>query len=467
MDGLKPSQRKVLFACFKRNLKNEIKVAQLAGYVSENAAYHHGEVSLEHTIKNMAQDFVGSNNINLLIPSGQFGTRRLGGNDAAQSRYIFTYLNPLTRLLYPKDDEQLCDYLNDDGFPIEPKYYYPILPMIAINGSCGIGTGFSTEVPCHNPLDIAKYIRNKITGSSTNTPINVWYRGFKGHIKPHNNGYITEGIFEWINDNTIRVKELPIERWTEDYIEFLEKVTIERAKDDDKQFVKSYVDNSTESTVDITIKCDEDFLDKWRNKTKDGISELLTKLKLTSTLSTSNIHTFDENCKIRKWSSIIELIDYWYEIRKGIYVKRHEHLLDILRKELNMISWKVKFILAIVEGKMEIRNKKKSVIHDMLENEKYPKLGKIGAVEGEPGVSLSYDYLLTMDLYKLSYEEVEELKKKRDAKQTEYDILMNKKPTDLWIEDLDEFEKTYKIVLDEYDKTQVASKPKKKKTTSK
>jgi DNA topoisomerase-2 len=132
-----------------------------------------------------------------------------------------------------------------------------------------------------------------------------------------------------------------------------------------------------------------------------------------------------------------------------------------------MISWKVKFILAIVEGKMEIRNKKKSVIHDMLENEKYPKLGKIGVVEGEPGFSSSYDYLLTMDLYKLSYEEVEELKKKRDAKQTEHDILMNKKPTDLWIEDLDEFEKNYKIILDEYDKTQVASKPKKKKTTSK
>jgi DNA topoisomerase-2 len=302
----------------------------------------------------MAQDFVGSNNINLLMPIGQMGSRLQGGKDAAQSRYIFTCLNSITRTLYNKDDDQLCDYLNDDGFPIEPKYYYPILPMIAINGSSGIGTGFSTEIPCHNPLDISKYIRNKILGNNTdNININLWYRGFKGRIRPYYNGFMTEGIFEWINDNTIRIKELPVGKWTEDYIEFLEKVSIERGKDDEKQFVKSYLVNSSESTVDITIKCDEDFIDKWRYKTnKDGINELLSRLKLTTTLSTSNMHTFDENCKIRKWTSIKELIDHWYNHRITIYVKRHQYLLDNLKKELEMISWKVKFILEIVENKM-------------------------------------------------------------------------------------------------------------------
>ena len=458
MDGLKPSQRKVIYACFKRNLKNEIKVAQLAGYVSENASYHHGEVSLEHCIKNMAQDFIGSNNINLLMPIGQMGTRLQGGKDAAQSRYIFTCLNSITRTLYNKDDDQLCDYLNDDGFPIEPKYYYPILPMIAINGSSGIGTGFSTEIPCHNPLDISKYIRNKILGNNTdNININLWYRGFKGKIKQHNGGYITEGIFEWINDNTVRVKELPVGKWTEDYIEYLEKVSIERGKDDEKQFVKSYQDNSTESTIDITIKCDEDFIDKWRYKTnKDGINELLSRLKLTTTLSTSNMHTFDENSKIKKWSSIKELVDYWFHHRITIYVKRHQYLLDILKKDLEMISWKVKFILEIVENKLEIRNKKKAEITKSLENKGYPKLSND-----------NYDYLLTMDLYKLSYEEVEELKKKKDNKQSEYDILSNKKPCDLWIEDLDQFDNEYSKSLEEYDKEHLNNIVKKKKKSGK
>lgn len=75
VDGLKPGQRKILFCAFKRNLVKEFKVAQLSGYVSEHSAYHHGEQSLASTIIGMAQDYVGSNNINLLQPNGQFGTR--------------------------------------------------------------------------------------------------------------------------------------------------------------------------------------------------------------------------------------------------------------------------------------------------------------------------------------------------------------------------------------------------------
>jgi len=100
MDGLKTSLRKILYAAFKRNLVTEIKVAQFSGYVSEHSAYHHGEASLNGAIVGMAQDFVGSNNIHLLNPNGQFGTRLQGGKDAASERYIFTELNALTRLIF-------------------------------------------------------------------------------------------------------------------------------------------------------------------------------------------------------------------------------------------------------------------------------------------------------------------------------------------------------------------------------
>ena len=102
IDGLKPSQRKVLFGCFKRNLTKEIKVIQLSGYISENVLYHHGEQSLNQTIVSMAQDFVGSNNINYLVPNGQFGTRIMGGKDSASPRYIYTYLHPIARYLFNK-----------------------------------------------------------------------------------------------------------------------------------------------------------------------------------------------------------------------------------------------------------------------------------------------------------------------------------------------------------------------------
>ena len=120
VDGLKPGQRKILFACFKRKLKNEIKVAQLSGYVAEHSAYHHGEMSLCQTIINMAQEYVGSNNLNLLMPLGQFGTRLMGGKEAASPRYVFTNLSPLTRAIINEQDDQLLSYIEEEGLSIEP-----------------------------------------------------------------------------------------------------------------------------------------------------------------------------------------------------------------------------------------------------------------------------------------------------------------------------------------------------------
>lgn len=154
VDGLKPGQRKILFSCFKRNLKSEIKVAQLAGYVSEHSAYHHGEQSLCTTVVGMAQNFVGSNNLPLLEPLGQFGTRLQGGKDAASPRYIFTSLSPLARAVYHPLDDALLNYLNDDGQSIEPEWYLPIIPLLLINGGEGIGTGWSTSIPNYKYNDI-------------------------------------------------------------------------------------------------------------------------------------------------------------------------------------------------------------------------------------------------------------------------------------------------------------------------
>lgn len=150
VDGLKPGQRKIIFSCFKRlpkgaqKLSQEIKVAQLSGYVAEHSAYHHGEISLQMTIVNMAQDFMGSNNVNLLEPVGQFGTRMLGGKDYASARYIYTNLEDYTRYLFPEHDQPLLDYLKEEGLSIEPNYYVPILPLVLVNGAEGIGTGWST-----------------------------------------------------------------------------------------------------------------------------------------------------------------------------------------------------------------------------------------------------------------------------------------------------------------------------------
>jgi DNA topoisomerase-2 len=196
MDGLKPGQRKVLFACFKRNLRSEIKVAQLAGYVSEHTGYHHGEASLHGTIVKMAQQFVGSNNIALLTPSGQFGTRLTGGHDAASARYIFTKLEEITRLVFREADDAILEYLNDDGYPIEPKFYAPIIPMILVNGCEGMGTGWSTKIPTFHPVEIIdRLIAMLDAPEQPRTALVPWTRGFKGSFVPSDDGtFATRGV---------------------------------------------------------------------------------------------------------------------------------------------------------------------------------------------------------------------------------------------------------------------------------
>ena len=224
MDGFKPSQRKVLFGCLKRKLKGEVKVAQLTGYVAEHSAYHHGEQSLQGTIVAMASNFCGSNNINLLTPSGQFGTRRMGGKDAASARYIFTKLEAITRTIFHPDDDQLLDYLKDDGNSIEPRYYVPVIPMLLVNGADGIGSGWSSNVPNFNPRDIITNIRRMIIGEDV-VPMVPYYHGFTGEIKPTGAGkYSVQGRIERLDDETLLISELPVKKWTQDYKEMLEKM---------------------------------------------------------------------------------------------------------------------------------------------------------------------------------------------------------------------------------------------------
>ena len=181
MDGFKPSQRKVLFGCFKRKLKSDTKVANLTGYLADHTAYHHGEASLQGTIVNMAQNFVGSNNINLLTPSGQFGTRRMGGKDAASARYIFTKLENITRTIFHPDDDDLLEYNKDDGNIIEPEYYVPVIPMVLVNGSEGIGTGWSSSVSNYDPREVIANIRRMIEGEEP-MAMTPSYSGFTGDV---------------------------------------------------------------------------------------------------------------------------------------------------------------------------------------------------------------------------------------------------------------------------------------------
>jgi DNA topoisomerase-2 len=244
-DGLKPSQRKVLYACFTKNLTSEMKVAQLAAYVSEKTSYHHGEVSLADTIVKLAHNFTGSNNINLLEPCGQFGTRLMGGKDASQTRYIFTKLTKSERRVVDSNDDPVLNYLDDDGKQIEPEYYVPILPTVLVNGTEGIGTGFSSYIPPFNPSDIKQNIERVINGENI-VPMKPWFDKFTGRVFS-NEDEITEGVWSGNSTGTnLKITELPPGRWTQDYKEYLDGLT-------EKKVISGFVNNSTTENVDFTI----------------------------------------------------------------------------------------------------------------------------------------------------------------------------------------------------------------------
>jgi DNA topoisomerase-2 len=418
-DGLKPSQRKILYSAFKRRLYNKkdaLRVSQFAGYVSDVSCYHHGEASLNSTIINLSQTFIGSNNINLLFPAGTFGTRLEGGKDHGAPRYIQVYLEKITRKIFREEDDPILNYLEDDGTSIEPECYYPIIPMILINGAEGIGTGYSTKVLSHNIYDIIEYLKNKLQNKQNTKKILPWYNLFTGRIDMiGDNEYNIYGRYKKLNSSEIQIIELPVSTWTTTYKIFLDSL-------EEKGIIRSYRANNTDELVDIIIKLDEDKLKQWENT-----NTIYKKLNLMTKKSSSNMHLFDNNNVIKKYNNIYEILDEYYETRLIIYKKRKEYLLDKLTKELNILRWKVKFIEDVLEKKIIIERQKKENIIERLEELEYPE------------VDDNYDYLIMIPLLNLSYEKIEELNKRYQLKKEELEHVKNTTEKEQWLIELDEF----------------------------
>ena len=429
MDGLKISLRKILFSAFKKNLTTEIKVAQFSGYVSEQSGYHHGEASLNAAIVGMAQDYVGSNNINLLMPNGQFGTRLQGGKDSASERYIFTQLNKITRYIYRKEDDAVLEYLEDDGFPVEPMFYVPIIPMILVNGGKGIGTGFSTDILSYSVENLIVYLQRKLKGELVeDVEFRPQYRGFTGTCHEFDDGkkYIVKGTYEKINDRKVRVTELPIGHWTDDFKQHIENLMEADKNKKNKAFVKDYNDMSTDTTVDIEITFNDPI-----DETTDGTNlynNFEKMMKLYASLSTTNMHLFNDEEKLMKFDSEKEIIDSYFPVRLKYYQKRKDHMIDALQKELNLLSNKARYIQENLEGEIDLRKKRKEDILELLKGKNYD------VIDDDD----DYKYLLKMPMDSVSEENAERLLKERDGKEQELVIIQSTSIENMWLKELDE-----------------------------
>jgi DNA topoisomerase-2 len=524
LDGLKPSQRKVLFACFKRTRasagvggtdlswldgpidsdeandvkalaednRSEVKVSQLAGYVAEHTAYHHGEASLLATIVNMAQDFVGTNNIPLLSPLGQFGTRLQGGKDAASARYIFTKLAPIARHIYPSADDALLKQREDDGMLVEPIVFLPIIPMVLVNGAQGIGTGWSTFVPPHHPLDVVDGLSRAIASNADTAPtanIKPWWRSFTGTSTFAAEGVVTRGKATWISeaDGTnnskkrkrktadadvgaagtrfIRISELPIGRWTDDYKGYLLGLVEKGLVDEVKEY-------HTESTVDFVLQLTLQGMQE-ADKHPDSLESFL---KLSTAISLRNMHLFSEKGSIQKYPSAASILQAFVPARRELYAARLHRLSVQLSFELLKQQSRLRFLEEVNTGKLRLQDHSRTELLQMLASSNFPAFdtsalctapstppiatkyttqlinwealrhGKITMKSSEKApenlsietalASTGFDYLLNTPLVRLTNDSMTKTKAAVEHLSTRQKQLSQLSASDLWVRDL-------------------------------
>ncbi|KAH8319193.1 hypothetical protein KR067_013387 [Drosophila pandora] len=476
VDGLKPGQRKVMFTCFKRNDKREVKVAQLSGSVAEMSAYHHGEVSLQMTIVNLAQNYVGSNNINLLEPRGQFGTRLTGGKDCASARYIFTLMSPLTRLIYHPLDDPLLEYQTDDGQRIEPLWYLPIIPMVLVNGAEGIGTGWATKIANHNPREIMKNLRRMINNEEP-VAMHPWYKNFAGRMEYVSDGrYVHTGNIQILPGDRVEITELPVGVWTQNY-----KENVLEALANGTEKVKAVVSEYREYHTDTTVRFVVSFAPGEFNRIRSEDGGFYRVFKLTASLSTNQMHAFDQNNCLRRFPTTMDVLKEFYKLRLEYYARRKDYLVGQLTAQADRLSDQARFILEKCEKTLVVENKQRKAMCDELVKRGYrPDPVKEWqrrikmedaeqenddedeeAEEAAPSASSKvkkekdadpekafkkltdvkkFDYLLGMSMWMLTEEKKNELLKQRDAKLAELENLRKKTPELLWLDDLDALE---------------------------
>ena len=411
LDGFKPSQRKILYTLLNMP-NNELKVSQLTGLVSQKSAYHHGENSLVSTIISMAQNFIGSNNLNTLLPIGQFGSRLMGGKDSASARYIFTKLNETIKLIFNKDDNFQLDFLNDDGFLIEPEYYLPIVPMLLINGSEGIGSGYSTFIPKFKLEDVKNSILSKLENDRF-LNLDPGYENFTGLIqKVDKTTYQSIGKYK-LEKEKIIITELPIGVWTEDYNNHLDNMS------ENERWFKTYKNNCTEKDILFEIKTNDfSFIEKLHTENK-----LIQILRLAKNINLTNMHCFSSDGKLKKYNTINDILNEFYDFRLEAYQKRKIHLIKTLKENIQIENSKLLFIKAVTSNKLKLyQMDDDKIIKEMDKMKLYKNNG--------------YDYLLNMSIRGITKNKINDLDNKINELKKSLNKLNKLSTKDLWIQDL-------------------------------
>lgn len=410
MDGQKNSSRKVLHTIMEKNIKDEIKVSQLGSKVAEFTEYLHG--NLDGVIVNLAQNFPGTNNIALLTREGNFGTRFT--QEASASRYIYTFGSPEFFTLFNKDDNEILLHQTFEGTRIEPRFFVPELPVLLINGSEGVSSGFAQKILPRNPASIAKAIRSILSGKKVDpTLLTPYYVGFNGTIEQGDTPtqWVLKGIVKKTAMNKVEISEVPVGYDLRGYLDVLDTL-------EEKKVIQSYVDKSEDDKFLFEVTIPSKTL---KESTED---DLLQMLKLVKRVS-ENYTVIDENNKIRIFESALDILTHFTKVKLEYVTKRKNNQLENLRSDIGIANSKYNFIKAIIDGNLVVGNRKKADIVVDLES-----IDNIDSING------SYDYLLNMNIMSLTEERLVQLKNSIKTNTETMKTLENTPVETIWLENI-------------------------------
>jgi DNA topoisomerase-2 len=379
-DGLKPSQRKAIYGTHLRGENgNLMSVERLAAAVASVTDYHHGIGSLQSTLIGLANNYPGSNNMNIFLPEGQFGSRLTA--DAAAARYIETKLGPNFRALFPKADDAILEHHETDGEKIEPKTYMPLLPVSLINGASGTGTGHACLIMAYNPMEIAAACLTILNGKKLkHGALTPWYNGYHGSVErnPTTGQVVITGTLEVVNTTTIKITELPIGVFLDQYKAHLNKL-------EDAGFIKDYEDRSTEQGFDFTVTVP-------RSTSILPVDELYKKFKLISR-DTENLTLWNTDGVLHRFDTVEEIIEAFIPWRLEQFEVRRQKLIADVTEQIRWMSEKLRFILFYLDHVNDFKGKKKDdLIALLLKND-----------------FVDYERLLTMPMWNLTRDRIKEL----------------------------------------------------------
>jgi DNA topoisomerase-2 len=452
-DGLIPPQRKVLHTLLQQKSRKEIKVNELAGKVALLYTDDPDQHEIEQGIIKLAQTFVGANNINHLEPDGNFGSRRDGGKDAAEGRYIYTKLSAIARFIFLEGDDGHLARRIRKGKQGEPRTYEPVLPMILVNGYQASGPDWQTQIPPYNPRDIIANLRRRMRGTSKNDmrSMQPWFRDWTGQVEELDRTHHTfSGKMLEISENVMEVTELPPRLWTQEF-----RSEVDKHISGPSPRFKSYTEHPAITGVRFVIELNDCGMDGATPQ------DLEADLCLHKTIATNNMVALDEAGQIQKYATELDILEDYYMSKLRSYSRKYEAQLLAMKQDLKKWEDQSRFAELLLGGDLDISQDRDTLVnnlirHDFIPVENYddlviPTKKRKRDANVSPSVP-GYEHLFEMTVTSMMPGPMHELDSLIADKKADLAELERKPIKDMWEADLQVVEEEWDRQL-EYDRT--------------